>query len=237
MNTAKLLEIADKTSSFVKELNRANKKIELFNTHEYVNQIMQYRTYEARGSFLKRSLRSVYKDLYSVINSFTKQDSIEVLLPLSLSCYNQDWDYVTKAIQERYNDQNEFVRNITNSSGEIKSVEDIIRVKSWGHINPRFDVNFFVKIRNGLSHSKFDYDDENNKLIISMYNDTFVVEFDTYFMHWFPMNIWRMSEHSTSPYSEQRLLLINNLQGKTAYSALVKNTNNPLTNESKRKPS
>ncbi len=235
MDANKLLEIADKTKMFVKELNNANKKIELFNTQEYMNEIMQYKTYEARSSFLKRALRKVYKEVYNVVHNFTKQDSIEVLLPLSLNCYNQDWDYVTKAIQDRYNDPNDFIHSITNGDGENRSIEDIIQVKSWGHIRPKYDVNFFIKVRNGLSHSKFDYDEENNKLIINMYQGTFVVEFDMYFMHWFPINIWRMSEQSSSINSEQRLLLINNLPCKTAYSVLVKNTNRELTNAIKRK--
>ena len=146
-------------------------------------------------------LAEAHHQMLPLNNLFTDRDAlnlIEAVMPLlsfdepeaksmpvffASSCFTQDWDALLESI----------------NAVPLPDFSERFNVESWGHIYPKFDINFIKQLRNAIAHSKFDYDFDNDRIYISTYKDTFKVNFTSDILLGTPKTLWNINKNSTSP--------------------------------------
>ncbi len=211
-------KIADYIRDFAIQVGNVKNKINYIDQNKFLNDSTEY-TEESFDYFVNKKLREVFEEFYNYAKNLDKTKTKETVFPISLCFYNQDWDYIFEVLKDSIGDLLfEFTKD---SAG--KKTEDIISVKSWGHIYQNYDANLLKHIRNGLAHSKFDYDADTQKIVINMYKGTFVVEIDLDFITQLTMELWQITESLNFENSRQPVVIYKDNGFKDAVLLSIKN--------------
>ena len=201
----KLFDIAKNIEDFALKFGNINMKSKQIDVKDFLNTEVsdKYRiSYLER--FVNSNLKLLFEDLFKDIKNMPKEERDEILLFMSLSAYNQDWDYVFNTVKDYrgqkyltwHNDKNE----------EIYPFQ----VKSWGNVQQNYDINFLNQIRNGIAHSKFNYNPETKTVTIIRNNGEFVVDVLTDYLLYLPYHIWDINEQSPSKENQQSVVVLRN---------------------------
>lgn len=203
MYNEKLVSLAHSTKNFINALAKVNKNIQELNTQETISTVNSYKNEEGQNSFIKRCIRKAFEP----ITCFNDKNLPHMDMVFSLLCFSQDWDTLLSSIKEIPD-----TLNITD-----------VNVSSWGHIYQNYDINFLKQIRNGIAHSKFTYDFDNQHIFVNMYNNTFQADFPLNFLLSLPWSLWNLSESYTSKESIINCNILNLSFNPTFYNINVKN--------------
>lgn len=224
-------KIADYIRDFAIQVGNVKNKINYIDQSAFLNDSIEY-TEESFDYFVNKKIREVFEEFYNYSKKLDKTKIKETIFPISLCFYNQDWDYIFDVLKDSIGDLLfEFTKD---DAG--KKTEDIINVKSWGHIYQNYDANLLKHIRNGLAHSKFDYDADTQKIVINMYKGTFIVELDLDFLTQLTMQLWQITESLSFENSRQPIVIYKDNGYKDAVLLSIKNGNtftDELTNKLK----
>ena len=169
MSKDKVLKLGEHFQNLIKALESASRNINDIDNEKFLEEYDGCDNGDSRAFFLRRKFRQSISELYNFGESITKQDITDMLFPMSVCCFSQDWDKVFESISHGTDDRDfEFVN-------DTKEFDDVVKVRSWGGVDPRFDVKFLKHMRNGIAHSKFEYDFENQQIKLNHYRFSFVV--------------------------------------------------------------
>ena len=210
-------KIADYIKEFAIQVGNVKNKINNINQNKFLKNSLEY-TEESFDYFVNKNLREVFEDFYKYLKKLGPAKTKETVFPLSLCFYNQDWDYIFEVLKDSIGDMLFEFRKLNSD----KKTEDIVNVKSWGHIYQNYDANLLKHIRNGLAHSKFDYDAKTQKIVINMYKETFVVEIDLDFLTQLTMELWQIIEDINFKESKQPVVMYKDYEFKKAVLLSIK---------------
>lgn len=225
----KLFDIASNIRKFANEIEKANQKAKNVNISLLIDSnVSQSDENGYLDFFTNKNLRLVFGELYNKIKSMNQSEINEILLFISLCAYNQDWDYVFDTIKD--------YRGKTFYEWHNEKQEKInpFNVKSWGRVYQNYDTNFLNQIRNGLAHSKFQYNPNTKNITISMNNGEFVVDVNLEFLIYLPNMAWEISEKSTSNEARQSTIFLENGAYNNIVMFVIKNEKPEEKNWNKR---
>lgn len=196
-NDEKLFFVAHNMQKFVGVLNQVKESINKLDGDEFANELQRYSaSNDGRKFFINKCIRRAYEPLYQFLAKNGTDNNICLAMFLSLYSYNLSWDSICDVINLQ-NQHELFMNNdVTGEKVEMSSVFNILADYKQ---NRKLDIDFLRLIRNGMSHSKFDYDFEKKTIVIKMRNNSFVVEVPTEAVLLLPMNLYRIYDQMFFP--------------------------------------
>jgi len=210
----RLINLGKTMRKYLDALSETEKNISALGTSDHMSEYEDDNSLDYNKRLVKRDLRQAFAPLLS----FNEPEAKSMPVFFASSCFTQDWDALLESI----------------NTVPLPDFSENFNVESWGHIYPKFDINFIKQLRNAIAHSKFDYDFDDDRIYISTYKDTFKVNFTSDILLGTPKTLWNINKNSTSPsawvdcsfildgVTDPNLYTFFMRNGKTAHSTVLK---------------